>query len=242
MSGHSKWAQIRHKKAGTDAKRGALFSKLGRIISVAAREGGGDPAMNAKLRHAVEQAREAGMPKDNIERAILRGTGSGEGENLRAVAYEIYGPGGSAFLVSGLTDNPNRTTNEIKHLLDARGGRLATAGSVEWLFERLILFEFAAPAQDAEELELAFIDAGAEDTEHTAERIAAFVPPTRTEQFLKAAAARGLTPLRSLPVALPTNTVVQNTDDRASAESLRAAIEEHPDVTEVWDNFSEETP
>lgn len=237
MSGHSKWAQIRHKKAGTDARRGTLFSKLSRVLSVAAREGGRDPAANAKLRQAVEQARDAGMPKENIERAISRGAGSGEGTNLRAVEYEAYGPGGSAFLMSGLTDNPNRTTNEIKHLLDAGGGRLATAGSVAWLFERRMLFEFAAGPGQPEETELALIDSGAEDTDRTAERIAAFVPPARAERFQKAVVARGLAPLRSQPVALPKDTIAPNTEDRLKAESLLSALENHPDITEVWDNL-----
>ena len=111
MAGHSRWAQIRHKKAGADAKRGALFSKLARLIAVAARDGGDDPARNSKLRQVMDQASDAGMPKENIERSILRGTGSGEVRDLRAVEYEAYGPGGTALLIAGLTDNPNRTTN-----------------------------------------------------------------------------------------------------------------------------------
>lgn len=238
MSGHSKWAQIKHKKAGADAKRGALFSKLGRIIAVAAREGGGDPAMNPKLRQAVEQARDSGMPKDNIERAILRGSGGGEEANLRPVEYEAYGPGGSAFLITGLTDNSNRTTNEIKHILDKAGGRLAASGSVLWMFERRVIAEFPLPA-NAEEAELALIDSGAEDTVIEDGRIKAVVRPEILDTFQERALSAGLVPVRSSIAIIPANSVVLDAETRAKAEALEAAIGEHPDINEVWTNIAE---
>lgn len=238
MSGHSKWAQIKHKKAGADAKRGALFSKLGRIIAVAAREGGGDPAMNPKLRQAIEQARDSGVPKDNIERAILRGSGGGEEANLRPVEYEAYGPGGSAFLITGLTDNSNRTTSEIKHILDKAGGRLAASGSVLWMFERRALVEFALPAKPGE-AELALIDAGAEDIITGVDRIEAVVPPEALEVFRERASSAGFAPIRASIAAVPTNPITPDAETRAKAEALATTLEEHQDINEVWTNITE---
>lgn len=238
MSGHSKWAQIKHKKAGADAKRGALFSKLGRIITVAAREGGGDPAMNPRLRQAIEQARDSGMPKDNIERAILRGAGGAEGADLRPVEYEAYGPGGSAFLITGLTDNSNRTTSEIKHILDKAGGRLAASGSVLWMFERRALVEFALPAKPGE-AELALIDAGAEDIITGVDRIEAVVPPEALEAFRERASSAGFAPVRSSIAAIPANPITPDAETRIKAEALATALEEHQDINEVWTNIAE---
>lgn len=137
MAGHSKWAQIKHKKASTDARRGKLFSKLARAITIAAREKGGDPSTNATLASAIEQARALNMPSDNIERAIAKATGAGEAE-LTEVRYEAYGPGGVAMLIVGITDNNNRTSNEIKHLLKDHGGKWAEAGSVLWAFDKTV--------------------------------------------------------------------------------------------------------
>lgn len=237
MSGHSKWAQIRHKKAGVDAKRGALFSKLGRIITIAAREGGKDPAMNPRLRQTIEQARDAGMPKDNIERAILRGVGGGEGANLQSVEYEAYGPGGSALVITGLTDNSNRTTNEIKRILDGAGGRLATGGSVLWMFERKVLIEFPLSIKP-DEAELTFIDAGAEDIIIETDRIEAMVRPEALDKFQERAAAAGFTPSRSSIVVIPKNPLTPDAETRAKAEGLTGALDEHPDITEVWTNIA----
>jgi len=135
MSGHSKWSQIKHKKAVTDIRRGKIFSKLTRMINVAARAGGGSPQKNPKLRLAIDKARAVNMPKDNIERAIRRGTGEGVKE-LQEVGYEAYGPAGIALIIEGITDNKNRTLSEIKHTLSSYGGKLAKTGSVEWSFER----------------------------------------------------------------------------------------------------------
>src|SRR5439155_2513795 len=137
MAGHSKWAQIKHKKKATDAKRGALFTKLARAIQVAAGDGGGDPAGNAALANAVQKAKDAGMPKDNIERAIAKGTGAGsDAQAIETVVYEGYGPGGVAVLVEALTDNRNRTSADMRHILTSHGGSLGEPGSVAWVFEK----------------------------------------------------------------------------------------------------------
>src|SRR3989338_4490073 len=136
MSAHSKWAQIKHQKATVDAKRGKIFGKLARIVSIAAREGGTDPAVNPALRAAIQKAREVNMPNDNIERAIKKGAGAGTGAALQEFTYEAYGPGGTALVITGITDNNNRTSNEIKHLLNEHGAKWAHQGSVLWAFEK----------------------------------------------------------------------------------------------------------
>jgi YebC/PmpR family DNA-binding regulatory protein len=163
MSGHSKWSSIKHKKAATDAKRGQLFTKLARAIQVAAREGGQDPAGNAALATAIEKAREASMPKDNIQRAIDKGTGAGaDADAFEAVTYEGYGPGGVAILVEALTDNRNRTSSDIRHLFTKHGGNLGEPGSVAWIFEKK--GEIVVDAERFSEDDLfPAIDAGAED-------------------------------------------------------------------------------
>lgn len=166
MSGHSHSKTILHKKQITDAKRGKIFSKLSRQISVATREGGGNPETNPKLRLAIEQARTFNMPSGNIERAIKRGTGELEGAKLEEVTYEAYGPGGIAIIVEGITDNKNRALGEVKQILAQAGGKLADAGSVQWLFERKGVIEVRSMKyedKNKEDLELLTIDAGAED-------------------------------------------------------------------------------
>lgn len=240
MAGHSRWAQVKHKKAGADAKRGALFSKLGRMISATAREGGENPNANPKLRSAVEQARGAGMPGDTIERAIARARGAAEGEALMGREYEAYGPGGSAFLIQAVTDNANRTTNEVKNILAEFGGKLARAGSVAWLFQRRMVAEFPAPAAgETEAMELALIDAGAEDIRKDSQRCRALVAPEKLESFQRAIAERGLTPTATRFAAVAKNTVAPDPADRSRAAALQAALDDHPDVTAVWTNIQE---
>src|SRR5579884_4292516 len=171
MSGHSKWAQIKHQKAGNDAKRGQLFTKLGREISIAAREGGPDPEANFRLRLAIQHARDANMPSENIERAIKRGSGQLEGANLEEVTYEGYGPGGAAVLVEAMTDNRNRAIAEVRNAFTRGGGNLGEAGSVGWLFEPRGIISIDLDGKDADELALAAIDAGAEDVSNDAESV-----------------------------------------------------------------------
>ncbi|MDI7275910.1 MAG: YebC/PmpR family DNA-binding transcriptional regulator [Anaerolineae bacterium] len=164
MSGHSKWSTIKRKKGAADAKRGQLFTRLGREITIAAREGGGDPEANFRLRLAVDKARAANMPKENIERAIMRGAGGGkESVALESVIYEGYGPGGTAFIVEVLTDNRNRAVAEVRRAFTRNGGNLGETGCVGWMFERKGTLTIDAAGQDADAIALAAIDAGAED-------------------------------------------------------------------------------
>src|SRR5437762_2799628 len=163
MSGHSHWATIKHKKGAIDAKRGKLFSKLSRAIIIAARHGGGDPETNLKLRYAIDKARQVSMPKDNIERAVKRGTGEVEGLTFEEILYEGYGPGGVAVLVEVLTDNRNRTASEIRKLFERSGGKLGSAGSVAYLFERKGLFGIDTTTVDVDTLMGVILDAGADD-------------------------------------------------------------------------------
>src|SRR5207253_1020179 len=163
MSGHSHWATIKHKKGAIDAKRGKLFSKLSRAIIIAARHGGGDPNMNLKLRYAIDKAREVSMPKDNIERAIKRGTGEVEGMTFEEITYEGFGSGGVAILVDVLTDNRNRTSGEIRKIFERAGGNMGSAGCVGYLFERKGLFSVPTAGQDEDTLMGIALDAGADD-------------------------------------------------------------------------------
>ncbi|HEV8059811.1 MAG TPA: YebC/PmpR family DNA-binding transcriptional regulator [Gemmataceae bacterium] len=167
MSGHSHWATIKHKKGAIDAKRGKLFSKLSRAIIIAARHGGGDPDANLKLRYAIDKAREVSMPKDNIERAIKRGTGETEGMVFEEILYEGYGPGGVAVLVEVLTDNRNRTAGEIRKIFDRAGGKMGSAGCVSYMFERKGVFNVDAKAIEEDALMAIVLDAGADDLKLT---------------------------------------------------------------------------
>jgi YebC/PmpR family DNA-binding regulatory protein len=183
MSGHSKWAQIKRKKGVADVKKGAMFTRLGREIAIAAREGGGDPDSNFALRLAVDKARANNMPKDNIERAIKRGTGElSEGGQLEDVMYEGYGPGGAALLVQLLTDNRNRAASDIRHIFTRGGGNLAAANAVAWLFEKkgVITIE---NVKNAEELELRLIDAGADDLKVDGALVEAYCAPENLKAF-----------------------------------------------------------
>ncbi|MBI2055499.1 MAG: YebC/PmpR family DNA-binding transcriptional regulator [Candidatus Sungbacteria bacterium] len=231
---------MKHKKAGTDAKRAAIFSKLSRLITAAAAEGGSDPEANFKLRQAVDQAREAGMPKGNIERATERASSSGrDGISFHAVEYEAYGPGGSAFLISGLTDNSNRTTGEIKRIIDDFGGRLAGAGSVAWMFDRRVIMEFAPPNQKSDEMELELIDAGAEDVLRREDRIQAVIRPEKCDAFQRAINDRGLLPVSaSVIAARPRNAIALDQKDLTAAEAMISALEDHPDINDVWTNIA----
>ena len=188
MSGHSKWASIKHKKGATDAKRSAIFSKLAKGISVAARHGP-DPEMNFQLRLAVDKAKAANMPKDNIERAIAKATGT-EGAAMEEIMFEAYGPGGTAFLIEAATDNHNRTIGEIKAVLNRNNGKLAEAGSVGYLFKKRgqIVLETA----DLDAVELAAIDAGAEDVEAFEGKVYVYTDPKELEHVRKNLAAAGL--------------------------------------------------
>ncbi|MEA2351219.1 MAG: hypothetical protein QOG86_2160 [Thermoleophilaceae bacterium] len=237
MSGHSKWASIKHKKAVTDARRGAEFTKLARAIQVAAREGGGDPAGNAALATAIQKARDAAMPKQNIERAIAKGTGADtDADAIEAVVYEGYGPGGVAILVEALTDNRNRTGSEVRHAFASSGGSLGEPGSVAWVFEKkgVILVNSAGASED--DLIVA-IDAGAEDVAVDDDVYEVVTAPADLQAVREALEQAGI-PIDSAELTMrPTNRVEVEESQVAGLMRLIEALEEHDDVNAVHANF-----
>jgi len=194
MSGHSKWSSIKHKKAAIDSKRGQLFTKLGRDVMMAAR-GGGDPEMNAGLRLAIQKAKDANMPNANIDRAVQRGSGSSDADNLEEITYEGYGPGGTAILVDAVTENRNRTAAEIRLAFSRGGGNLAESGAVGWQFELRGVIAVDATGQDADEIQLAAIEAGADDVDESGDgsTIEVITDPGATEQVRQALTEAGFT-------------------------------------------------
>ncbi len=238
MSGHSKWHSIRRQKGAADAKRGQLFSKLVRAIIVAAREGGPDPAANLALANAIEKARENSMPKENIERAIARGTGSGpDGAAYERVTYEGYGPGGVAVFVEALTDNRNRTAAEVRHIFTKHEGNLGESGSVAWLFERKGVLLVSGDA-DEDELMLAAADAGAEDVEREESSFRVTSPPEDLHAVRASLELAGIEIQSAEPTMMP-KTIV-SVDDEAVAKKvvrLMDALEENEDVQDVYSNF-----
>ncbi|MDZ4229885.1 MAG: YebC/PmpR family DNA-binding transcriptional regulator [Candidatus Veblenbacteria bacterium] len=235
MSGHSKWSTIKRAKGAADAKRSQLFTKLAKAITVAAR-GGGEVDMNPKLRLAVDRARCFSMPKDSMERAIQKGAGGGDGAHLEEVRYEAYGPGSVAFLIDALTDNRNRTSSEVRHLVERHGGRMAEVGSVGWMFELKGLLQLPLPA-NRDEVELALIEAGTDDiTEHENE-LTITCPPQAFEAVKQVLAAHHITPeyVSLEPVAKTT----AEANEPAVAQKLnkfREALDENDDVTNFYDN------
>ncbi len=238
MAGHSRWAQVKHKKAGTDAKRSALFSKLSRLITIAGREGAPDPATNAKLRTAMEQAQDAGLPKENIERAVSRARGTLDKDTLVSRKYEAYGPGGSAYLIHAITDNANRTASEMRAVLSKFGGKLAGAGSVAWMFERRALITLPLPDAEARDrITLILIDAGAVDIETDPDGLVALIPVESVESFQAAMARHGLKTIGSATAMISKTALALTPEDLKRAEILQDALEKHPDVTTVSTNI-----
>jgi YebC/PmpR family DNA-binding regulatory protein len=237
MAGHSKWKQIKHYKAAADAKRGALFTKLIREITVAAKQGGGDPAGNARLRVAIEAARAKSMPKDNIERAIKKGTGELEGETYAEVTYEGYGPGGVAVIVEAVTDNPTRTVAEVRHKFARGGGNLGAANSVSWMFDRKgqILLDGKGLDEDST-LEIA-LDAGAEDVANEDGQYVVTTDPVSFHAVRTAIEARGLKVAEAELAMVPKNTVHVEGKDAEAVLRLIESLEELDDVQKVWANF-----
>lgn len=237
MSGHSKWAQIKRKKGVADVKKGAMFTRLGREIAIAAREGGGDPNANFMLRLAVDKARAQNMPKENIERAIKRGTGElAEGGQLEDVMYEGYGPGGSAILVQVLTDNRNRAASEVRHMFTRGGGNLAASNAVAWMFEKkgVITIE---NVKNPDEVELELIDAGADDFKRDGNVIEAYCAPEQLKSFRDALEKKKI-PAASAEMAWIAKTPAQVTDDQAvQTMKLMESLEEHDDVQKVFSNL-----
>jgi YebC/PmpR family DNA-binding regulatory protein len=239
MSGHSKWSSIKHKKGAADAKRGKLFSKLSRAIIVAAREGGLDPAANLPLQNAIEKARSYSMPKDNIERAIAKGSGADtEGSSFDTVVYEGYGPEGVAVLVEALTDNRNRTASEVRHAFSKHGGNLGTTGAVAWQFERRGVVLASAENVDEEELLLAAADAGADDVELDGSSFVISSTPEALSAVREAVEAAGFT-VESAELAMIPKATVAIADASTAREVLRLVegLEESDDVQDVYANF-----
>ncbi len=239
MSGHSKWSSIKHKKGAVDAKRGQLFTKLTRALIVAAKEGGPDPASNLALQNAIEKARAASMPKDNIERAIARGSGaSDEGAAYEHIAYEGYGPGGVAVFAEVLTDNRNRTAGEVRHIFARHDGNLAESGAVAWLFERKGVILVDADSVDEEELTMAAADAGAEDVVQEGSSFEVTTAPEDLHRVREALVASGIAIASAEATMLPKTTV--EVEDESTAKKVLKLIdtlEENDDVQDVYANF-----
>lgn len=237
MAGHSKWKQIKHAKAVTDQRRGKLFTKMAREIIVAAKQGGGDPDANFRLRMAVQRAKDANMPSDNIERAIKRGAGeAGDGAQMIESVYEGYGPGGVAIMLETLTDNRNRTVSEVRATLTRAGGNLAESGSVSWQFEKRGVITVAADEGEADDLTLIAIDAGAEDFDTFDSTLQVFSSPGTLED-VRAALEGGEASISSSEVALiPSHTVA--VDSRSAGQVLRLLdqLEDLDDVQKVYSN------
>ena len=239
MAGHSKWAGIKHKKAIVDSRRGKLFTKLARTITVAARDGGGDPDGNPSLGLAIAKAKDASMPKDNIERAIAKGTGEGaDADAIEAIVYEGYGPGGVAILVEAATDNRNRTAADVRAIFTKAGGQLAGSGAVAWQFEPRGLITIPAKGQDPDDVALAAIDAGAEDVDTSGDEVVeVYTTPGGLEQVRKALDGAGV------PVESAENTMIaKNTvevDEHRARQNLRLveSLEDLEDVQRVTANF-----
>lgn len=237
MAGHSKWKQIKHYKAAADAKRGALFTKLIREITVAAKFGGGDPAGNPRLRTAIDAAKAASMPKDNIERAIKKGTGELEGVDYSEITYEGYGPGGVALLVQTLTDNANRTVAELRHKLSRSGGNLGTSNSVAWMFERQGMLLIDGAELDEETALEAALEAGAQDLRREDAQFVVTTDPSDFHAVRTALEERGLRITESELAMIPKTTVHVEGKEAETLLKLLEEIEDLEDVQKVWANF-----
>ena len=239
MSGHSKWSSIKHKKGAADARRGKLFSKLSRAIIVAAREGGPDPAANLALQNAIEKARSYSVPKDNIERAIARGSGAdADAEAFENVVYEGYGPGGVAVLVEALTDNRNRTAADVRHTFTKHEGSLGGSGAVAWLFERRGMVLVGADGVDEDELMLAAAEGGAEDVSLDGSTFQVVTAPEELSGVREAIEKEGFT-VDSAELTMVPKTTVELEDESVAKKVLRLIddLEESDDVQEVYANF-----
>lgn len=238
MSGHSKWANIKYRKATQDAKRGKLFQKLVRAIIVAAREGGGDPSMNVRLKTAIERAREANVPMDNIERAIKRGTGELEGVQYEEVFYEGYGPCGVAILVEALTDNRNKTASEMRTLFSRNGGSLGEAGCVSWMFERRGVIRITGEGLDEDELLSVALEAGADDVKNEDGEFVVYCDPATFSKVKGALEGHGFAVSGAEVGMVPKSTVsISDKDDAHKVVRLLNLLEDHDDVQNVYANF-----
>jgi YebC/PmpR family DNA-binding regulatory protein len=237
MSGHSKWHSIKHKKGATDAKRGKLFTKFIKELTVAARTGGGDPDANARLRKAISDAKAGNMPNDTIDRAIRRGTGAEEGVHYDEITYEGYGPGGVALLIESVTDNRNRTVAEIRHIFSKNGGNLAAAGAVAWMFEKKGYIVVEKTAKPEEELFDIVIEAGADDLRDDEDNFEIITSPESLEAVSSAIKAAGITPQDAEVEMVPQIYVKLEGSQASQMVKLMEALEDHDDVQKVSANF-----
>ena len=238
MAGHSKWKNIKHYKAATDAKRGVLFTKLIREIMMAAKLGGGDPSANARLRLAIEAGRAKSLPKDNIERAIKKGTGDLEGDAIQEVTYEGYGPGGVALIIEAMTDNPTRTVADVRHKMSRSGGNLGTPGSVSFMFDKKGVLTLDATQHPDEDATLeAALEAGAEDFSREDDSYVVTTDPASFHAVKAALEARKIMPVEAELAMVPKNSVAVTGADVATLLKLIDTLEELDDVQKVWGNF-----
>ncbi len=236
MAGHSKWSKIKRQKAANDKARGKLLSKLGREIAVAAREAGGDPSFNPRLRTAIDNAKAQNMPGENIDRAVQRGTGQLPGMSFEEAVYEGYGPGGAALLLECLTDNANRTVAELRHLLDKKGGKLAQSGAVAWMFERKGQILIPAASCDEETALEAALEAGAENMETEADTYIITTSPADFHTVEAALRERGL-PIEEAELAMvPTTTLRVEGRQAEKLIQILSELDEHDDVQNVYSN------
>jgi DNA-binding regulatory protein, YebC/PmpR family len=237
MAGHSKWDNIKHKKAKEDARRGKLFTKMARLITVAAREGGPDPSTNFRLRLAIDKARSYNVPNENIERAIKRAVGGTEGDAYEELIYEGYGPGGVAVMLQIMTDNRNRTAADIRHLFSKYGGNLGESGCVAWMFERKGEIRVNAEGVDEDELMMAAVEAGAEDVEVSDGVYTIWTEPESYQSVQEALSAGGWT-IESAGITMrPKNTVSVEGENAKKLLALLDALEDHDDVQDVYANL-----
>jgi YebC/PmpR family DNA-binding regulatory protein len=237
MSGHNKWASIKHKKAATDAKRGKIFSKLAKELTVSARAGGGDPTGNPRLRLAINKAKAVNMPSDNIDRAIKKGTGELPGVSYEEISYEGYGPKGVAIIVDVLTDNKNRTSAEIRNTLSKKGGNMAGPGSVSWMFNKKGFITVKTDKTDEDRLMAIALDAGAEDMQ-LEEGVYEITIPVSDFERVKEALEKSNIEIESAELTMiPTSTVAIDGVDAKAVLSLVEMLEDHDDVQNVYANF-----
>ena len=237
MSGHSKWATIKHKKAATDAKRGRIFTKLIREITIAARVGGGDPDSNPRLRTAILAAKNENMPNENIERALARGTGTLEGEQYEEVNFEGYGPGGVGMIIEVVTTNRNRVVSEIRHMMNKNGGNMAENGAVGWMFSRKGDIVVPKEAADEDKMMSLVLDAGAEDLKDEGEVWQVLTPPEAFEKVREALTKAGITPASAEIGFVPQNYVKLTGSEAQQMIRMVEVLEDHDDVQHVYSNF-----
>ena len=237
MSGHSKWHTIKHKKGAADAKRGKIFTRLIKELSVAARHGGGDPGMNPRLRTIIADAKAANMPRENIERAIRRGTGEEPGVSYEEITYEGYGPGGVALMIESVTDNKNRTVGEIRHMLGKYNGNLAAENSVAWMFTRKGQVFVEKDKADEEKLLNVVLEAGGDDMNDDGDTWEIMCAPEAFEAVRDAVKALGIEPVSAQVAMVPQNYIKLEGSDARTMLKLMEMLDDHDDVQRVWANF-----